>query len=360
MVGVVALVAALVLGGAPLAVPLEGDWILLHLQDHDAGVFDLYLIHPDGSRLVNLTNGSADDYDAAVSPDGTMIAVSSNDGVATEIWVMSADGTGRRQVTSGGGYAVAWTPGGAIVYSRAAELRIVQPDGSGDSLIVDHGMLGIAANLSVSPDGSTVVFDVNDEGSQDIYSVPIAGGEVTRLTTEGGFEPEWSPDGTRIAFTAFRGEFGDNVWVMNPDGSDQRNLFPSEFNDFQPSWSPDGSQLVFESVRNEDFAITIHDLASGTNRDLITTPTNAAYRTPVWVKVTGTPGSGGTTTTTVADTTPPVTAAVTTTVAPGDGGGEVSPALIGLVAALLASGVIGAMLYRRTRSGAEPPPPPAV
>jgi dipeptidyl aminopeptidase/acylaminoacyl peptidase len=369
---VMVLVAAVVMAmAAPAAAnPLEGDWILLHFQDQPGEVYDLYLVHPDGTGLINLTNGVADDYVGVVSPDGSLIAVSSNDGTSTEIWVMDSDGANRRRLTEFGGYGVAWTPDGRIVYSRSTEIRIMAADGSGDALIVE-GLANVAHNLSVSPDGYTIVFDVQVEADRDVHSVPLGGGTVTELTTEGGFEPEWSPDGSQIAFTTFRAFGGGNFWVMNPDGTDQRNLFPSEFNDFEASWSPDGNHIVFESVRNEDFAISIFDLAAGTSVDVLTRPTAATFRSPVWVRITSTvappvtPTTVGEATTTVGSVTT-VDGASTTSVAgattvPADGEGESSfdPIWVALFGSVVAVAAIGIALARQSAKGKEPPPPPA-
>jgi Tol biopolymer transport system component len=60
----------------------------------------------------------------------------------------------------------------------------------------------------------------------------------------GGFEPTWSPDGTRIAFTR-----NANIWVMRADGTHQIQLTGSEGNDNAPAWSPNGRYVLFQSDR---------------------------------------------------------------------------------------------------------------
>ncbi|GGB35842.1 amidohydrolase [Sphingomonas metalli] len=93
-------------------------------------------------------------------------------------------------------------------------------------------------NVDVSPDGLTVAFDLLG----DIYTMPIAGGTPTRVASGLAFEhqPRFSPDGRRIAFTSDRGG-GDNIWVMNVDGSDKRQVTKEDFRLLnQPTWSPDG------------------------------------------------------------------------------------------------------------------------
>ena len=101
---------------------------------------------------------------------------------------------------------------------------------------------GTWMNLDVSPDGQTVAFDLLG----DIYTMPITGGTPTRISEGLPYEtqPRFSPDGKRIAFTSDRGG-GDNIWIMNRDGSDKRQLTNESFRLMnQPSWSPDGQYIA--------------------------------------------------------------------------------------------------------------------
>ena len=93
-------------------------------------------------------------------------------------------------------------------------------------------------NVDVSPDGRTIAFDLLG----DIYTMPITGGTPRRIAEGLAYEHQarFSPDGRRIAFTSDRGG-GDNIWIMNSDGSDKRQLTKEDFRLLnQPSWSPDG------------------------------------------------------------------------------------------------------------------------
>ncbi len=101
---------------------------------------------------------------------------------------------------------------------------------------------GTWMNLDVSPDGKTIVFDLMG----DIYSIPINGGKATPLRTGIPFEvqPHFSPDGKKIAFTSDAGG-GDNIWVMNTDGSDAKQITKESFRLLNNSyWMPDGNYLV--------------------------------------------------------------------------------------------------------------------
>ncbi len=101
---------------------------------------------------------------------------------------------------------------------------------------------GTWMNVDVSPDGKSVAFDLLG----DIYVMPISGGTPNRIAEGLAYEtqPRFSADGKRIAFTSDRGG-GDNIWVMNVDGSDKRQLTKEDFRLLnQASWSPNGQFIA--------------------------------------------------------------------------------------------------------------------
>ena len=111
---------------------------------------------------------------------------------------------------------------------------------------------GTWMNLDVSPDGQEIVFDLLG----DLYLMPITGGKAQRIAGGLAFEvqPRFSPDGNRIAFTSDRGG-GDNIWVMNRDGSDLKQVTKESFRLLNgPAWTPDGQYLLarkhFTSTRS--------------------------------------------------------------------------------------------------------------
>ncbi|GAB5487301.1 MAG: amidohydrolase family protein [Parasphingorhabdus sp.] len=97
-------------------------------------------------------------------------------------------------------------------------------------------------DVDVSPDGNSITFALLG----DIYTMPMSGGTPTRIAEGLAWEvqPRFSPDGKRIAFTSDRGG-GDNIWIMNRDGSDKKQVTKEEFRLLnQPSWSPDGRYVI--------------------------------------------------------------------------------------------------------------------
>jgi len=101
---------------------------------------------------------------------------------------------------------------------------------------------GTWMNLDVSPNGQTIVFDMLG----DIYSIPITGGKAKVLRKGIAYElqPRFSPNGQKISFTSDAGG-GDNIWVMNADGSDAKQITKEDFRLLNNAvWMPDGNSLV--------------------------------------------------------------------------------------------------------------------
>ncbi|MGB5139347.1 MAG: amidohydrolase, partial [Candidatus Zixiibacteriota bacterium] len=101
---------------------------------------------------------------------------------------------------------------------------------------------GTWISVDVSTDGKNLAFDLLG----DIYSVPISGGMATLLS--GGLpyevQPRFSPDGSKILFTSDR-DGGDNIWMMNADGSDRTQLTKEDYRLLNnPSWHPSGEYFV--------------------------------------------------------------------------------------------------------------------
>jgi imidazolonepropionase-like amidohydrolase/Tol biopolymer transport system component len=101
---------------------------------------------------------------------------------------------------------------------------------------------GTWMSVDVSPDGRQIAFDLLG----DLYVLPIEGGEARSIASGMAWDmqPRYSPDGSRIAFTSDRGG-GDNLWIMNADGSAPRQISKEEFRLLNsPVWHPNGRYLA--------------------------------------------------------------------------------------------------------------------
>ncbi|MBU2929008.1 amidohydrolase family protein [Winogradskyella psychrotolerans] len=101
---------------------------------------------------------------------------------------------------------------------------------------------GTWMNLDVSPDGKSIVFDLLG----DIYIMDSHGGKAKLLREGLAFEiqPRFSPDGKHISFTSDAGG-GDNIWVMNTDGSEAKQITKENFRLLNNAiWTPDGNYII--------------------------------------------------------------------------------------------------------------------
>ena len=97
-------------------------------------------------------------------------------------------------------------------------------------------------SLDLSPDGQTIVFELLG----DLYTLPITGGEATRITSGQAYDmqPAFSPDGKKLVFISDRNG-SENVWVANADGTKPRAITTTERENYMsPTWAPDGEYVI--------------------------------------------------------------------------------------------------------------------
>ncbi len=135
-----------------------------------------------------------------------------------------------------------------VISNGNTEVYTMKADGSNQTNLTNN-----AASLlpDWSPDGSRIAFTKGNS----IWVMNADGSNKTQLTNpvnnEGDERPSWSPDGSKIAFVRQTPNGGD-IWVMNADGSNQVKLTTSAVDELNsdPRWSPDGTKMVFANVRN--------------------------------------------------------------------------------------------------------------
>jgi len=221
-----------------------------------------------GERARMLTHGEGGNRDPRWSPDGTRIAFMSTRSGVEQLYVMNADGTGVVQVTHSPGFkgGVDWSPDGTWIAYASSEAGITGPlgiihapgdiyvarsDGSAARRLTSGG--GLNVDPEWSPDGTKIAFFSDRGGPGEIWVMAADGSNVRRLT-EGpplNASPSWSPDSTRIAFhseRAFPGGYESAIYVMDADGKDQRRVVGGA--GLSPDWWPAGSWIVFVSRRD--------------------------------------------------------------------------------------------------------------
>lgn len=182
---------------------------------YDGNDFEIFTVYPNGKGLRQITNNSVDDWGATWSPDHTQLAFRSGVGINTAIFIMDADGRNLERVS------------------------------------VPHMTVGdpyYQGTLTWSPDSTHLAYAANFNGNWDIWTSRISDGQLTRLTDSisDDLHPDWSPDGTQIVFNRTDDTGLLEIFVMDADGDNVRQL--SNDRDgavMYPRWSPNGDDIVF-------------------------------------------------------------------------------------------------------------------
>lgn len=120
---------------------------------------------------------------------------------------------------------------------------------------------GTNFSVAASPDGRTLVIDLL--GS--LWALPGQGGGATKITEEliEARHASFSPDGTHVVFQGFKDNDGWDLWTIKPDGSEAKRITSGPYYDMEPQWSHDGTRIAFSSDRSRNFAVWILDVKSG-------------------------------------------------------------------------------------------------
>ena len=230
-------------------------WHIPHSTSADKIVFvcfpdgqthsEVCTINPDGSDLRRLTEIPKRKDWPTWSPDKKTIAF----GNANKLWLMDADGSNLRVLKEDFSFDLrtAWSPDGRkIAYGEIFAINIIDIHTKEEILLKLGQHLVKIKEVAWSPDGHQFAFAADaDLPTRDIYVVNVDGTDLRQLTQHPGEDrnPAWSPDGRKIAFYSTRNESG-GIFLMDADGKNIIELTNEGEN--TPSWSPDGKQMAVD------------------------------------------------------------------------------------------------------------------
>jgi Tol biopolymer transport system component len=248
----------LALSGAVPADAAPTDGLIVFESDR-GGHLDLWTMRPDGTGAARLTNDRTEDVFPEWSPNGKKLAWTRGGfGPDGELWVMNADGTGRRQLTFNAfsDYDAVWSPDSSRIAFRSErngnrDVYVINADGTGEQRLTTDPGFDIAPDWA--PDGSRIAFTSTRSGFFAVYIMLPDGSDVRKLTADSlnAGIARYAPNGGSLIFAdGFCGTCGESdLWVMNADGSGQRQVTNSAENEIPGAWSHDGTRVVADYAR---------------------------------------------------------------------------------------------------------------
>jgi Tol biopolymer transport system component len=218
----------------------------------------VWLVRADGGNPVRITDDTHLNTSPVWTPDGVVLYVSSLGG-NRDIYMqrvsgkLAPDGEPVRLTTGLNAHTISIDRSGKTVaysvFNTTANIWSTPiPQGSVESpklTPITSGSQTIEA-FWVSRDEKWIAFDSNLNGNQDIFKIPVTGGEAQQLTHNGvdNFSPSWSPDGRQIAFhTLLKGN--RDVYIMDANGGNLTPVVTTKREELAPAFSADGQSLTF-------------------------------------------------------------------------------------------------------------------
>lgn len=239
-------------------------------------------------RSIPIPDGIAWDHAWSPDGNSLAVVVSPIDpNKPRSIWVMQGDGSNPRRVASAESVSgPSWSPDGNwIAFSSKdgaqTSIRVVRPDGSEDRVLHAEGAEGTFNIFSVhfSPDGTELLFDRGTDSGFDIFVMKTDGSDVRRVTTTGtDYDPYWSPDGSQIVFTREDDSSADenttptsDIFVMDADGGNVQRLTEAQSQDtfLGAVWSPDGTKIAYTAGRTGGGGPMVVMAADGSNGEMV-------------------------------------------------------------------------------------------
>lgn len=246
---------------------------------------DIFVTSVDGLDVTRITNNNTINLAPSWSPNAASLVITSYQEGNPSLFLLDLGTRSQRRISSVRGLNLGgrWSPDGqllALSIERGgnSDIFLLNASGQVERQLTRHPEIDVSP--SWSPDGKRLVFVSARAGNPQLYVVNADGSGERRLTFQGDYNtsPCWSPKGDLVAYV--RRDAGFNIFTINVNTNQVRQITAGQRNNEDPWFSPDGRYLVFSSTRMGKPTLFLSDL-SGAHQVQLTT-TGGDDSSPSW------------------------------------------------------------------------------
>jgi Tol biopolymer transport system component len=212
-------------------VEIDGKKVLIYDSLNASKDSDIWVIDADGTNNTKLTDDGKENTGPEWHPSGEKIAFCSNLTGNGGIWIMDKNGSNKKQLAEGPVHSISWSPDGTkIAYVKEDNEKIAQ---------------GIW------------IMDADGSNKKQLTYVKI-NYDSFPMWSHHDYLPQWSPDGTKIAFSRMNQTAIYDIFMMDCDGSNLTALTSNDnSSDLYFQWSPKGDKIAFTSSKDGNMSVSV-------------------------------------------------------------------------------------------------------
>ena len=236
------------------------------------------------TNLLNISNSVENDWTPVFSPTDDLIAFSvyfpKDDNY--EIFTMNYDGENKQNLSMSSGYDQfpQFSPDGSFIVYQGWERGKMEIYFTN---LLENNRINLTRNVNAhdilphgkafSPSGELIVFTSERDGNRNIYLMNVNGLNLKQITSHesNDYEPVFSPDGKSIVFTSER-DGNKEIYLFDLELKNLKNLSKDSGDDWNPRFYPDGNKIIFQSTRDNNWEIYMMNFNGSNQKNLTNHP----------------------------------------------------------------------------------------
>jgi TolB protein len=220
---------------------------VIYAAFREADVYEIYEMDIATGNVIQLTDKLGILNAPEISPNGKFIVFKYTPANSEKnfIWIMDRNGENAHSILNATGWDPTWSPDGETILfasDRDGTIQLYSIRTNGDELKKISSLPAIRGRSDWSPDGQLIVTYSGEPWRREVYIMNADGSNEHVLSPAGGNSqgPSFSPDGQWVTFTSYFDHYGEDhgceIYILRVDGTDLRRLTNNDYCDYQPRW----------------------------------------------------------------------------------------------------------------------------